>query len=136
MSPSLASALFEPGSTELQVIVEREARVHHVCAASYATVHGGKLAVSGGVSGCQGAKVPTADSVFQAASLSKPVFAYAVLKLAREGVLGLDVPLVSYLPQGYVHVQNLFAREPGDLRDVHCDGAMGRVGKAPCAVSR
>jgi len=35
-----------------------------------------------------------------------------------------------------LHVQNLFAREPGELRDAHRDGAMGRVGKASCAVSR
>jgi CubicO group peptidase (beta-lactamase class C family) len=47
--------------------------------------------------------------VFQAASLSKPIFAYAVLKLAQEGSLDLDAPLVSYLPQGYLHIQNPFA---------------------------
>ena len=103
------SAGSEPLSTDLQAIVERQAREQHVCAVSYSTVHAGKLSRSGGASGCDGMSVPTEDAIFQAASLSKPVFAYAVLKLAQEGLLSLDTPLVSYLPQGYLHIQNPFA---------------------------
>ncbi|HHV40197.1 MAG TPA: beta-lactamase family protein [Bacteroidales bacterium] len=37
-----------------------------------------------------------AGTVFQAASLSKPVFAYIVLKMAHEGLMDLDAPLVTY----------------------------------------
>lgn len=36
------------------------------------------------------------DSVFEAASLSKPLFAYFVLKLSDKGVLDLDTPLYQY----------------------------------------
>ncbi|MCI0389928.1 MAG: beta-lactamase family protein [Acidobacteria bacterium] len=36
------------------------------------------------------------DTVFEAASISKTVFAYAVMKLCEKGVIGLDTPLTKY----------------------------------------
>lgn len=41
------------------------------------------------------------NTVFEAGSLSKPVFAYAVLKMVEGGKLDLDTPLDKYLP-GYL----------------------------------
>ena len=38
------------------------------------------------------------NTVFEAASLSKPVFAYACLQLMEQGLLNLDKPLYTYLP--------------------------------------
>jgi len=38
------------------------------------------------------------QSLFEACSLTKPVFAYTVIKLAAQGLLDLDTPLYTYLP--------------------------------------
>jgi CubicO group peptidase (beta-lactamase class C family) len=42
------------------------------------------------------------DAIFQAGSMSKPVFAYAALKLCEKGVIGLDTPLAKYAPEPFL----------------------------------
>ena len=42
------------------------------------------------------------DTVFEAASVSKTVFAYAVLKLCEKGVIGLDTPLTKYAAKPFL----------------------------------
>ncbi len=44
----------------------------------------------------------TSETVFQAASLSKPVFAYLILKLAQQGRFNLDQPLNQILRDEYL----------------------------------
>jgi CubicO group peptidase (beta-lactamase class C family) len=70
---------------------------------SIALVRGGELAWHRGF-GLRSAALKDAvreDTIFEAASLSKPVFAYAVLKLVDAGKLDLDAPLNKYLPGNY-----------------------------------
>jgi CubicO group peptidase (beta-lactamase class C family) len=42
------------------------------------------------------------DTVFEAASMSKPVFAYAVMKLCEKGVINLDTPLTKYTSERFL----------------------------------
>ena len=71
---------------------------------SIAVIRGGKTTwVHGfGVKEVTAGQPVATETVFEAASLSKPVFAYGVLKLVEQGKLGLDVPLTTYLAKPYI----------------------------------
>jgi CubicO group peptidase (beta-lactamase class C family) len=91
----------DPASEHLQGTLTRLATRHRVCGVVLAVIKDRRLDSMASASGCLPASVLHSGSVFQAASLSKPVFAYAVLKLVEQGKLQLDAPVVSYLPEGY-----------------------------------
>jgi CubicO group peptidase (beta-lactamase class C family) len=70
----------------------------HVPGASIAVIHDGKIewARGFGVTSIGGSPV-TPDTLFQAASISKPVAAMAVLRLVQSGKLSLDTDVNEYL---------------------------------------
>lgn len=78
----------------------REARVP---GAACAVIRNGRVdTLAGfGVRSVRGEEPVDAHTVFEAASLSKPVFALLVLQLVERGALGLDMPLSDHLP-GYI----------------------------------
>jgi CubicO group peptidase (beta-lactamase class C family) len=55
-----------------------------------------------GVRDAKTGQAVTEDTIFEAASLSKPVVAYGALKLVDQGKLDLDAPLSKYLPKPYI----------------------------------
>jgi len=59
--------------------------------------HGQIRVLSFGVADIQSGRPVSADTVFEAASLGKPVFAYGVLKLATDGRIDIDAPVGTYL---------------------------------------
>jgi CubicO group peptidase (beta-lactamase class C family) len=66
---------------------------------SVATVESGVVATQGhGVTRATDGTPVNADTIFEAASLGKPVFAWLALQLAAEGMLDLDRPVREYLP--------------------------------------
>ena len=99
---------------------------------SLAVIETGQLAwVRGfGVKNAETKAPVTEATIFQAASLSKPVFAFAVFKLVEQGRFNLDKPLLEYVPQPYF--EEAFLKRPLDdarLRQLtarmvlsHCTG--------------
>lgn len=71
---------------------------------SIAIIKDGKLAWRKGFGAKDRAsKIPVDDgTLFEAASMSKPVFAYAVMKLCEKGILNLDTPLARYTPDRFL----------------------------------
>ena len=51
------------------------------------------------------------DTIFSAQSMSKPVFAYRVMKLCEQGVLDLDAPLTKY-------TTDIFVKNDSRLREI------------------
>ena len=96
----------------LHATLARLAAQHHVCGVAIAVIKKRKLDLIDSASGCQPALIVNPDSVFQAPSLSKTIFAYEVLKLAEQGKLELDTPVIKYLPYGYLHLFEPFATKP------------------------
>ena len=84
----------------------------HVPGLSVAVIEQGQLAWSGsfGVKHRDSAIRVDNDTVYQAASLSKPAFAFAVMQLVTRGTITLDTPLSTYLPQPYVPDDALLER--------------------------
>ena len=62
------------------------------------------------------------DTVFEAASMSKSLFSYAVLKLVEKGEFDLDRPLDSYLPEPYLPDQPLAKKITGRMVMLHRTG--------------
>lgn len=96
-----------------------------VCASVYSILRAGRPQAPVAVSGCQAA-VP-GDSVFQAASLTKPVVAFAALQLAQAGVLDLGAPASTYLPGGYTHFHSPLRRGPTDPNDIVPAEALAQI---------
>ncbi|MGO4869278.1 MAG: serine hydrolase domain-containing protein [Roseiarcus sp.] len=99
-------------AASLGEVLKTLAEEHKICSVAVAVVRAGKLERTETASGCPAGSLVTPESIFQAASLSKPVFAYAVLKMAEQGKIDLDAPVMKYLPQGYSHRPYPFLSSP------------------------
>src|SRR6516162_6749994 len=100
-SPELFSST---SAAKLQADIPKLMKEGDVPGLSITLVRGGKISwqQNFGVKNEKTGQPVDDNTIFEAASLSKPVFAYAVLKLVEQGKIGLDVPLTSYLSKPYI----------------------------------
>jgi CubicO group peptidase (beta-lactamase class C family) len=85
---------------EVDNFIETYRRYYNIPGISMALIKDGKIAyykTYGLKNAITGEKVDS-NTLFEAASITKPVFALAVEKLAERGVIDLDRPLYEYLP--------------------------------------
>src|SRR5437763_11695197 len=89
-----------------------------------ALIDGDKVVWRGGfgASDPKGGNVSAERTVFEAASLSKPVVAYAALKLVDAAQLDLDRPLITYTPSPDLHRDTLGNRVTARLVLSHTSG--------------
>jgi CubicO group peptidase (beta-lactamase class C family) len=98
------SATWEESIANLEQHTAESMRDNRVPGASIAIIRDAKIAWAKGFGvrdQTTGAPVGE-DTVFSAQSMSKPVFAYRVMKLHEQGVLDLDAPLTRYTPDLFV----------------------------------
>src|ERR1051326_2249989 len=107
---ALGSCLFLPLTTkgaqskskmlvaDLEALIPKLMQESVVPGLSIALVDGGKLLCrrAFGVKDNATKALVDHETLFEAASVSKTVFAYAVMKLSEKGVLNLDAPLLKY----------------------------------------
>src|SRR5277367_6777677 len=91
----------------------------HVPGVSIAVIHHGVIewAQGFGVTRVGGPPV-TADTMFQAGSISKPVAAMAALRLVQQGKLSLDADINTYLTSWKLPASPIAAGKPVTLREL------------------
>jgi CubicO group peptidase (beta-lactamase class C family) len=89
----------QPGSSQAADL-EQLLKDGRVPGLAFAVIRDGKIVETKGVGVRDISTSAPVDqnTIFEAASLSKPVFAYAVLQLVDAGALSLDAPLAKYVP--------------------------------------
>lgn len=99
-------------------------REHHTPGVSVALVDAGRIAWTGcyGVQ-AKGDPAPvTPETVFEACSMSKPLFAYGFLKLVEQKQFDLDKPLVNYLARPDLKDQPLHRQITAKMVLTHTTG--------------
>ncbi|MHC4994856.1 MAG: serine hydrolase, partial [Planctomycetota bacterium] len=105
LAPAINTPPLEDAVALVNEVTPRWMIAHRVPGVSVTLIEDNAIAWTG-VFGVKNADRPhrrvTTRTVFEACSMSKPLFGYAALKLVEEGRLDLDRPLIEYLDKPYL----------------------------------
>ncbi|MCH7594316.1 MAG: beta-lactamase family protein [Chloroflexi bacterium] len=115
ISPDHNGAPVESIASHLDEHIPKALGEAGVAGASIALIRDGALAWAGayGTADASTGRALTTETVFEVASITKPLFTYGVLKLRNSGILDLDTPLNDYLDTPYLddpRIQKVTAR--------------------------
>jgi CubicO group peptidase (beta-lactamase class C family) len=99
IAPDLPETDLNAAVTNIEQLVPVLMAEHHVAGVAVALVEHGRVAwrKEFGVSDIRTGMPVDSSTLFEACSMSKPIFAYIAMKLVEEGKLSLDAPLSMYL---------------------------------------
>jgi CubicO group peptidase (beta-lactamase class C family) len=112
------------GTKEVQSLHERMS-YYNIPGVSIAVIHNGKIdwAKGYGVIEAGSQKPVTNFTLFEAASVSKPITAITTMVLAQKGLLDLDAPIDNYLKSWHVPASTFSARTAPTARQIMCHHA-------------
>ena len=101
LEKGLVSPLFFKDQADRTYTLEERMQFYNVPGVSVALIENGEIAwvKSWGVKDVNSQEPVTTQSIFQAASISKPLSAFAALRMVESGHLSLDQPINHYLKQ-------------------------------------
>ncbi len=101
VSKTIKSLIGNEISTDsIESFIEQQMKILKVPGVSTAIINNGKVAyhLVKGYSNLETKQQVSKKTIFEGASLSKPLFAYMIMTIVEEGKLDLDKPLHEYLP--------------------------------------
>jgi CubicO group peptidase (beta-lactamase class C family) len=106
---------------ELEKIIPELMKKADIPGMSIAVIKDGKIIWTEGfgIKNTKTGEAVTKDTIFEAASLTKPFFAYMAMQLVERGELDLDKPLHEYIPQE--DLVKTYIRHPWDLEGFNRD---------------
>src|ERR1700729_3752312 len=118
VTEDIPPALIIDGEAVTPSNISQQMAALHVPGVSVAVIHNGKLEWARGFGVARAGGNPvTSNTLFQAASISKPITALAVLRLVGSGKLNLDTDVNEYLKNWRVPDSEFPAKTKGPLRE-------------------